>query len=168
LRIDLSWKDNATGDAGNVDMDLLFWFEATSGSNSYQLGPSQFQQGTTIGTGFEKINLSSLNPDTNYGLTVLYFEGSATDLEFTIKFTVVGGTLLNGLTTASYTGNYTADNINGTAYDDGSFQIEQVYSKVGYNYPSISELEIPVMGSRRSQPTFTIPNGINLKDIKFR
>lgn len=166
LIIDLSWKDMATGDAGDVDMDLLFWYEADPGTNEFQLAPEQYQQGTKIGTDFEKLGLSGINPDTNYGLTFLYFEGSATEVEFTVKFTASGGTLLNGLTEMTYTGTYTTDNINGTAYDDGSFQIEQVFSKVGFNYPTISELEIPSAGSRTRQPKLIMPQGIVLKNLK--
>lgn len=169
LLIELSWKDKATGDAGDVDMDLVFWYESTPGSNKFQLGPQALQLGTSIGTGFEFLTLSGLTPDTNYGLTFLYFEGTATDLEFTVKFTTFGGgTVLNGLKEAIYIGTYTDANINGDAFQVGDFQIEQTYSKIKYNYPTISDLVIPTSGSRHKQPELIIPEGTLLKKFKAK
>ena len=152
LQIDLSWQDAATGTAGDVDMDLIFWFEQVAGSGQFQFGPNELQTGTTIGTGFETIIISSLNPDFNFGLTFLYFEGSATTLNFTVTYTVVGGTLLNGQTTASFTGTYTQANLNPDAFDTGDFKIEQTFSKQGLNYPFISPIVIPTDGSRAALP----------------
>lgn len=152
IQIDLTWVDAATGNAGNVDMDLIFWFEQVAGSGEFQFGPNELQTGTTIGTGFETVIISSLNPDFNFGLTFLYFEGSATTLNFTVRYTVVGGTLLNGQTTATFTGTYTQANLNPDAFDTGDFQIEQTFAKLGLNYPAISPIFIPDEGSRISLP----------------
>ena len=161
LQIDLTWQDAATGNAGNVDMDLIFWFEPVAGSGEFQCGPNELQTGTTIGTGFETIAISSLNPDFTFGLTFLYFEGSATTLNFTVRYTVVGGTLPNGQTTATFTGTYTQANLNPDAFDTGDFQIEQTFTKSGLNYPSISPIFIPVDGSRAS-----LPKPVGYKKIK--
>ncbi len=161
IQIELSWQDAATGNAGNVDMDLIFWFEPVAGSGEFQFGPNDLQTGTTIGTGFETIIISSLNPDFNFGLTFLYFEGSATTLNFTVRYTIVGGTLLNGQTTATFTGTYTQANLNPDAFDTGDFQIEQTFAKVGLNYPAISPIIIPDAGSRAS-----LPKPVGYKKIK--
>lgn len=139
LTIDLSW-DSGDGTPGDVDMDMAIFFIDP------ETGPLFLTASASIGTGFEKITITTPAPNGLYGLAFRYYEGQSDNVTFTSRFVSVNGTLPGGVTEASHTGVYTQANINGA--ENNPVQLVQTFVKDGSNYTAISEITIPASGSR--------------------
>lgn len=144
----LDWDGSGSGD---VDMDILFWFDSPTDNpdDGLELVPPQQIGGANPGNESEAILLLGSNPDADYGFSYVYYEGTNDNLEFMVTFVNFGGAINGSLEDAEYTGNYTLANINAWDQETGTDPyIAQTMTKAGYNY-TISALDVPETGSRK-------------------
>ncbi len=139
MQIDLAW-DSGDGTPGDADLDLVLWIEQPAGSGSWKF----VKWSAYIGPYFERLSIPNDTLDRAYGVTVNYYEGSSDHVEFTVTYSVVGGTLDGASGPLAFTGVYTLQNVNCC----DPFWIEQTFVKAGFDYSDFSEITIPESGSR--------------------
>lgn len=158
----LEW-DAGDGTEGDVDMDLLLFFDnvAIRGSASE-------------GSDYEAMAIPAGFPAGTYGLSYPYYSGSSDDLEFySVMFTTTG--TLNGnqyvfpsADPLVFVGNYTLANINEWHLTNSPPQVVQTLVKNGINYTNISAINEPASGSRVADADIRFERYKNLKlsDLK--
>lgn len=160
----LDW-DAGSGTRGDVDMDLLLWFDGEIQGASDQAGTEP--EGIAIPAGF---------PNETYGISYTYYSGTSDDLQFTAEISNLGGTLNVNDQELSFTGNYGLANIN-TYGDDmdpnykGDPLIVQTMVKSGFNYASITDITEPLEGSRIGRSALSLKerlNGATISTLKDR
>ena len=133
LRIDLDWT-------GGSDLDLYLYYEDLAGLHNVAFsdpgGP---------------IYVDWTDDDGKYYLSYNYYAGTNDAQAFTATFTPTGVNVNGATTPAVYNGLYTLDNV-----DPNNIQFEQTFEKEGVNF-EISDLEIPVEGSRVGRKTLPNP-----------
>jgi invasion protein IalB len=150
IQIDLTW-DAGNGTPGDVDMDLILWYETPAGSGSYRFEILS----DNIGTTFESLSIPAVIQDGKYGLSFVYYGGTSDNVTFTVNFRSYKGNINGTSNRATYVGNYTLANVN--PWDQTqNFQIEQYYNKVGTNYINLTDIFTPEAGSRTRQLDFVV------------
>jgi len=145
----LDWTDKNL----NVDMDLFLW-----------IGDEIWDISLNEGTESEGVLIPAGLPNETYGMSYTYWGGESDNLEFTVDIINFGGTL-NGLPDPlSFTGVYTSENINEWSDDTspnykGDPQIVQTMVKNGMNYSNISNITVPLDGSRIKKTSEVISKG---------
>jgi hypothetical protein len=144
----LDWVGSGSGD---VDMDILFWFDSPTDNpdGGFLLINPQEIGGANPGTESEAILLLGSNPDAEYGFSYVYYEGTNDDLAFTSTFVNFAGSINGAFEDAEFTGNYKLVNLNPWDQETGTDpHITQTMTKAGYNY-TVSALDVPETGSRK-------------------
>jgi hypothetical protein len=152
--IELSWDNSYT----DVDMDMFLWIGADIGSLNGVIATS-INPSTTVKKEYVFIpkGYVGLVSDRAFGLSYVYYEGTANPMNFTVKYI----DLVDGVEEASgsqdiYTGSYDLDNINQWDADNAPDpQIEQTLKIVNNAIAEISTITIPATGSRSK--TYSIP-----------
>lgn len=156
LKIDLSWETES-GTAGDVDMDLLVWFESSPGvyTSKGALWSADF------GNGFESTTIPGVETNGKWGFSYIYYSGSSNDLKVNVNFRSYRGNLTltaGGVSNrASFSVNYTAANKN--AYEDPYISpdvIAQTFVKADNNYNDVSIITVEASGSRTKPVQFIL------------
>ncbi len=147
------WNIDSQGKAStvalDVDMDVLLWAGTTStGLGSWTTGTAD-EYSTNVGV--EYFSIPGGFPSATYGLSHIYYSGTANPLPFIVLFVgQVGNTTYTLDKPLVKSQNYTTANIN--KYDDTTVgttpQIVQTIVKSGINFTSVSEISVPATGSR--------------------
>jgi hypothetical protein len=140
----LDW-DAGDGSPGDVDMDLLVWF---NDPNDNPDAGFELIGGSASENNPEGLVFFSHLVDADYGLSYVYYAGTADPVDFTVDFINFGGTI-NGAD-AEHTSNatYGLVNINNTWDQTGEAIIVQTMKKAGRNYTDLTEITVPDSGSR--------------------
>lgn len=156
----LGW-DVGDETSGDVDIDLLLWFEGG------------FQYGSDNPAGqFEAIAIAAGFPDQEYGMSYPYYSGTSNDLEFFVDIINLGGTLNTNDQLLSFTGNYTLANIN--KYDEEGAPdplVVQTMDKSGFNYTNVTDIGELATGSRKGRSTLSLKDrlkGVNISTLENR
>ncbi len=138
----LSWDplDDLGFDPGDVDMDLILWY------NGEQVASS-----ASTGIEFEGLYFPAGLEDGQIGMSYTYYSGTSNNLEFYVDVLNPGGKLNGTDNIKSFVGIYTTSNIN--KYDESGMtpHITQTMDKKGLNYLNLTELMINTQGSRVAQ-----------------
>lgn len=158
----LSWNpadqdDETQGIPGDVNMDLFIYFNNrifnysnnTDGANEGAFIPAGFSNGT-------------------FSLSYVYKGGTSNNLDFSARIVSLGGTITKADGTTGevlqFDGKYELDNLNSSHTVPGqsappNSKIVQTMTKSGLNYTNVTEMNIPVTGSRTSaKPTKITPS----------
>ncbi len=156
LKIDLSWETES-GTAGDVDMDLLVWFETSPGV--YTAKGALWS--ADIGTGFESTTIPLVETNGNWALSYVYVEGTSDNLKVKVNFRSYRGNLTlaaGGVSNrASFSADYTFANKN--TYNDpynSPDVIAQTFVKAGSNYNDVSIITVAATGSRAKPVQFIL------------
>jgi hypothetical protein len=155
LKISLSWETES-GTAGDVDMDLLVWFENSPG-NYVSKGSAWSAE---IGTTFESTTIPANETNGKWGLSYVYYSGTSNNLKVKVDFRSYKGNINTTSNRASYTAIYTLANVRGdydVFFDAGIDVIAQTYQKTNANYTDLSpEITVAESGSRAKPVTFIL------------
>ncbi len=154
LSISLSWEIE-DGSAGDVDMDLLVWFETSPGV--YTSKGSVWS--AEIGTQFETTTIPANETNGKWGLSYVYYSGTSNNLKVKVDFRSYKGNINTTSNRASYTATYTLANVRGdydVIFDTGIDVIAQSYQKTNANYTDLTSITVAASGSRLNPPTFVL------------
>jgi hypothetical protein len=139
----LQWQADDSGEAGDVDMDLLFTYDGEIIWGSIQAGAE-----------YEAINVPGGFPAGSYGISYTYYSGTSNDVDFLSAIYTTAGTV-NGTSynlidedALVFEGHYTLANINEWDFDVNPPKISQTVTKNGINFASLSGIIPHTTGSR--------------------
>jgi len=174
LFIALEWNVDSSGKATttalDVDMDMLLW----AGSSLTGIGSSYSQTADKYSSkvGVEYFSIPGGFPNATYGLSHIYYSGTATSLPFYVLFMgKVGSTTYSPDKPLVKSQTYSNANIN--KYDDATVgktpQIVQTIVKNGLNFTTVSDISLPSSGSRMSESALMIfPKKSSFNQNTFR
>jgi hypothetical protein len=152
LTINLSW-DSGNGTPGDVDMDILVWYESAPGAFTMRF------LSDNSGQTFESVSIPANVENGKWGVSYVYYGGTSNNVNFTVNFRSYKGNLNGTSNRATYNQTYTLANIN--RWDQTQvFKIEQFYEKVANNYINFTGISVPATGSRISSPQFIIDRSL--------
>jgi hypothetical protein len=158
----LQWNLDKTT-ALDVDMDMLLWAGSTSAFIGSTQGYKASEYSSKVGT--EYFSIPGGFPNATYGLSHVYYSGTASPLDFIVWFVgKVGATTYTLDNPLKFAPNpkYTTANIN--KYDDATVgstpKIIQTIVKSGLSFTSVSPISVPASGSRVGGNDF---NGVSLR-----
>jgi hypothetical protein len=152
----LQWYTDGGDTYGDVDMDLFVWLEGevvnfSASDNANPETPDPPYEGLFIPAGF---------PNGTYGVSYNYYSGTSDDVDFIgIMYGRLNGnkypyfSIVNSEFLA-FEGNYGLVNINNYVETEIDPAVVQEMVKNGINYTSISQITVPVSGSRYIPGTF--------------
>jgi hypothetical protein len=141
MQINLSW-DSGNGTPGDVDMDLIFWYESAPNSFTFLL------LSDNVGPTFEALTVPvSSVQDGKFGLSYVYYSGTSDNVTVNVNFRSYKGNINDTSNRAAYTATYTLANLNKWDQTQQYFR-EQFYNKVGNNYINMTGITVPASGSR--------------------
>lgn len=139
----MQWGINNSENPGDVNMDMLIYF------NNTFAGGAAFSNASNP---YEIITIPGGYPARTFGLSYVYKSGTADDVDFMIEILNFGGTLTTTSGTSNpllqFNGSYTLANINNYSSSAPQSKITQSITKSGLNYTNVTELTIPTSGSR--------------------
>jgi hypothetical protein len=154
LKISLSWEAE-DGTAGDVDMDLLVWFESAPGV--YTSKGSVWS--AEIGTQFESTTIPANETNGKWGLSYVYYSGTSNNLKVNVDFRSYKGNINTTSNRASYTATYTLANVRGdydVIFDAGTDIIAQSYQKNNANITDLTQITVATTGSRTKPVTIIL------------
>jgi hypothetical protein len=152
LQINLSWN-SGNGTPGNVDMDLIVWYESSPGVFTMRF------LSDNGGQTFESVSIPSNLENGKWGVSYVYYSGTSNNVNYTVNFRSYKGNLDGISNRAIYNATYTLVNIN--KWDQTqAFKIEQFYEKSANNYINFTGVTVPGSGSRMRLPEFIIDRSI--------
>jgi hypothetical protein len=148
----LSW-DSGNGTPGNVDMDILVWYESAPGVFTMRF------LSDNSGQTFESVSIPGNVENGRWGVSYVYYSGTSDNVNFTVNFRSYKGNLNGTSNRATYNQTYTLANVN--PWDQTQvFRIEQFYRKVANDYIEFTGISVPGSGSRMSSPQFIIDRSL--------
>jgi hypothetical protein len=169
----LQWNINPTTGAAlttalDVDMDLLLWAGSTQTGLGSVAGATAGEYSNKIGT--EYTSIPGGFPNATYGLSYIYYSGTANPLSFMSWFVgTIGSTTYTLDKPLTYTKNYTTANIN--KYDDATVGktpiIEQTVIKSGLTFSNVSAITVPPAYSRTSGSGMPLLKKSDLKNLRI-
>jgi hypothetical protein len=174
MLINLTWDAGTGGtgieQAGDVDMDFLIFYQKSTNPETWEL---QFygDAGTSLNP-FENLELPSNIADGKYGISYIYYSGTSDNLNFTVNLRSYKGNINTTANRRTFTAKYTLANRNQWDVPDFAFTIEQTYEKSGNNYINMTEIAVPVSGSRQKSAVFIVDretmNSMKLKAWRLK
>jgi hypothetical protein len=158
LVINLTWETENES-AGDVDMDLLVWYETSPGvyTSNGALWSTDGEQ--PAGTPFEATSIPVSEPNGKWGVSYVYYSGTSNNLTVKVNFRSYKGNIDGVTNRASFTATYTTVNINNN-YDvffDAGDVLAQTFDKSGSNYSNLStEIYVAPSGSRKKPIQFVL------------
>lgn len=153
--VGLLWDETYT----DVDMDMFLWWGEDE--NSFEANPLAMSANADTENTYEIIFIPKVLidevVDATFGLSLVYYSGTADPLEFKTRFLDFENGDFVG-TAQDFDGSYTLANINEWDQASGTDpQIEQTFVLAGGEFTTISPITTPASGSRRA--TYQIPPG---------
>jgi hypothetical protein len=148
----LDWdpQDDALETRGDVDMDLIIWY------NDQAIGGSDAKN-----TNYEAIYIPGGYYNGTYSFSYPYYNGSSNDLDFyVIMYGFINGQFYDAATgedAVVSSATYTLQNKN-TYSLTGVPNVAKVQTvvKEGYDFMNLSSVQVPASGSRMIAPTYTM------------
>jgi hypothetical protein len=157
LEIKLTWDANG-GSPGDVDMDLLVWFETSPGTYTSKGNLWSAEGGFPPGTPFEATSIPANETNGKWGLSYVYFSGTSNNLKVKVNFRSYKGNINGTSNRASFEATYTLANINNN-YDvffDSGDVLAQTYIKASGNYTELGPIFVAPSGSRQKAARFEL------------
>jgi hypothetical protein len=152
LQINLSW-DSGNGTLGDVDMDLIAWYESSPGVFTMRF---LSDNGGQI---LESISIPANVENGRWGLSYVYYSGTSDNVNFTVNLRSYKGNLNGTSNRATYNANYTLANVN--PWDQTQvYRIEQFYEKSANNYINFTGITVPSSKSRTRSFEFIIDKSL--------
>ena len=154
--IALVWEATYT----DVDMDMFLWAGATvdnfDGVIATAITPRKTPQQELI---FIPTVISDEITEAAFGLSLIYYEGTADPMNFEVQFAdYLAGTLEPAADRDVFSASYTQANINRWDESDTNPPVVQTFRIVNGEFVDISQITVPASGSRiRTQ---TLPDGL--------
>ena len=152
LVISLNW-DAGNGTMGDVDMDLLVWYQSAPGAYTLKF------IGDNVGQVAESISVPANEADGKWGISYVYYSGTSNNLQVTASFRSYKGNINQVSNRATSTATYSL--VNKNAWDvTQQYRIEQFYDKTLANYNNLTAISVPTSRSREQGPQFIIDKSV--------
>lgn len=158
IEISLSWNVEAGG-PGDVDMDLLVWYQTSPGVFISKGNLWSTEGGSPVGTPFEStIIYDGVEPSGKWGFSYVYFGGTSDNLDVTVKFRSYKGNINQTSNQVSFIAAYTLANQNNDydqLFDSGDI-LAQTFIKTGNDFTDLEPIFVAPAGSRNKSLIFIL------------